>query len=149
VDDEEVSVRQLDADEYESILAVWQRAGLDTIGPEGPDSREALARQVASGAVTLLGLEVDGELAGICLVSDDGRKGWINRLAVDPSYQRRGYGPQLVQAAEQLLRRNGVRTIAALVKRENQASLALLSKAGFADASLDVHYLRKREESKP
>jgi ribosomal protein S18 acetylase RimI-like enzyme len=110
-----------------------------------PSSREAVARQLASGAVTILGLEVEGRLAAVALVSHDGRKGWINRLAVDPDYRRRGYGSQLVDAAVRLLREKGIRVVAALVTSDNEASLGLLSKAGFTDAGDAIHYLTIRE----
>ena len=35
--------------------------------------------------------EAGGELVGVVLGTHDGRKGWINRLAVAPAYQRRGH----------------------------------------------------------
>ena len=92
----------------------------------------------------MLGLEIDGRVVGAVVVTHDSRKGWINRLAVDPAYRRRGYGARLVQAAEELLRGEGIRIIAALVEGDNPASLALFERCGYGVSS-DIHYVSKRD----
>jgi ribosomal protein S18 acetylase RimI-like enzyme len=96
---------------------------------------------------TILGTESDGKLVGAVIATHDGRKGWINRLAVDPDYRRRGYAGTLIEAAERVLREQGLRVIAALVESDNRASLALFRRLGYVDAGGDVHYLSKRESN--
>jgi len=139
------SIRLLTIEDYDALLDLWQRAGLHSLRPKGRDSREAIAGQLASGVAALLGLEVDGRLVGAVLATHDSRKGWINRLAVDPAYRRRGYGLRLVQAAEAWLREQGMRIIAALVESDNPGSLALFRKAGYVEIDPGIHYLTKRE----
>ena len=139
------SIRELGLDGYDRLFALWQRAGLHSLKPRGRDSREALARQLASGVQTILGLEVDGQLVGTVIATHDSRKGWINRLAVEPACRRRGYGARLIAAAEEVLRDQGIRVIAALVESDNLTSLALFHKVGYVDAGRGIHYLSKRE----
>jgi ribosomal protein S18 acetylase RimI-like enzyme len=141
----EGSIRELGLDDYERLLALWRRAGLHSIRPRGRDSREAMAHQLASGIQTILGLEVDGELVGAVAATHDSRKGWINRLAVEPACRRRGYGARLIAAAEEVVRDQGICVIAALVESDNSASLALFRKVGYVDAGPGLHYLSKRE----
>ena len=81
---------------------MWERAGLHSIRPEGRDSRSEFEKQFAGGQIAI-GLEEDGQLIGVVIVTNDTRKGWINRLAIDPAYRRKGYGEQLVHAAEDAL----------------------------------------------
>jgi ribosomal protein S18 acetylase RimI-like enzyme len=139
------SIRELGLDDYDRLLALWERAGLHSLKPQGRDSRKALAHQLASGIQTILGLEVDGELVGAVTATHDSRKGWINRLAVEPAFRRRGYGARLIAAAEEVLRDQGMRVIAALVESDNSASLTLFQKVGYVDAGWGLHYLSKRE----
>ncbi len=139
------AIRFLTVEDYDALLDLWQRAGLHSLRPKGRDSREAIARQLQSGVAALLGLEVDGRLVGAVLATHDSRKGWINRLAVDPVYRRRGYGLRLVEAAEAWLREQGMRIVAALVESDNPASLALFQKAGYVEIDPGIHYLTKRE----
>jgi ribosomal protein S18 acetylase RimI-like enzyme len=139
------SIRELGLDDYDHLLALWQRAGLHSLKPQGRDSREAVARQLGTGVQTILGLEMDGDLVGAVIVSHDSRKGWINRLAVEPAHRRRGYGARLIAAAEEMLRDQGLCVIAALVESDNLGSLALFREVGYVDAGRGIHYLSKRE----
>lgn len=139
------TIRRLALDDYDDLMALWKRAGLHSLKPRGRDSRAAIARQIASGVETILGLTVDDRLVGAVVATHDSRKGWINRLAVDPDYRRRGYGARLIAAAEDVLRDQGMRIIAALVESDNPASLALFQKVGYVEIDSGIHYLSKRE----
>ena len=141
---ERTCIRRLGLDDYDALLALWTRAGLHSIRPQGRDSRTAIARQLASGVEMLLGLEAEGRLVGAVMVTHDSRKGWINRLAVDPDYRRRGYGKRLVKAGERELQEQGISIIAALVVSGNDASLSLLRHVGYAEIDPGMHYLTKR-----
>ncbi len=138
-------IRALGLDDYDRLLALWQRSGLHSLKLQGRDSRQAVAAQLATGLQTILGLEVDGRLVGAVITTHDGRKGWINRLVVDPDFRRRGYGARLVQAAEETLRAQGMTVIAALVESDNPASLALFTKAGYVEIDPGMHYLTRRD----
>ncbi len=138
-----IALRLLGLDDYPRWMEVWQRAGLHSVRPHGRDSREAFRRQLASGTHTMIGLEVDGTLAGVVLATHDGRKGWINRLAVLPDHQHRGYAARLVAEAERVLNEQGITVIAALIEPGNDASLALFRKLGYLEAT-GMHYVSKR-----
>jgi ribosomal protein S18 acetylase RimI-like enzyme len=138
-------VRELGLGDYDDLLTLWRRAGLHSLKPHGRDSVEAVSRQLASGVQTTLGLEIEGRLVGAVVATHDSRKGWINRLAVDPAYRRRGYGSRLIAAAEKALRDQDIRVIAALVESDNPASLALFERCGYVEVDPDMHYLSKRE----
>ena len=91
----------------------------------------------------ILGAKNKGRLTGVVMVSHDGRKGWINRLAVDPAYRRRGLGARLITAAEKELYGQGIEVIAALIEAGNEPSLNLFQKEGYLLAR-EILYLSKR-----
>ncbi len=138
----EIGISPLAIEDYDALVSLWQRAGLK-FKPEGRDSREALSRQLRQGRVTLLGAEEEGRLIGVVMVSHDGRKGWINRLAVEPEYRQQGLGACLIAAAEEELHGQGVEVIAALIEAENEPSLNLFQKEGYLLAR-EIFYLSKR-----
>jgi RimJ/RimL family protein N-acetyltransferase len=137
------TLRRLTSDDHAAMLALWQRAGLNSIRPEGRDSRAEFDRQLAGGQIAI-GLEEDGRLIGAVLATNDTRKGWINRLAIDPDYRRQGYGEQLVHAAEDALHEAGLHLIAAVIEEGNAASLTLFEKLGYA-AHPSIVYVSKRD----
>ena len=136
-----ITLRRLTADDHEAILALWRRAGLHSIRPEGRDSRESFAEQLAHGQV-VLGLENGGRLVACVVITDDTRKGWINRLAVDPDYRRQGLAARLITEAEKEMRDRGLQVFAALVESDNAASLSLFQRGGYK--THDIVYVSKR-----
>jgi len=137
-----MSLRRLTVEDHAAILDLWQRAGLHSIRPQGRDSRQALADQLARGQV-VLGLEEEGRLVACVLITDDTRKGWINRLAVDPDYRRRGLAARLIAEAEKELRARGLYVFSALIESENGESLSLFQREGYK--THDIVYVSKRD----
>jgi N-acetylglutamate synthase len=138
-------VRPLGPEDHADLLRLWRESGLTTIRPEGRDAPEAFAGQIAGGLLFPLGLIQDGRLIGAVLATHDGRKGWINRLAIAPSFRRRGYARLLVASAEETLRRRGLQVMAALVESDNRASFELFRDLGYVEIDPGIHYLSKRD----
>jgi GNAT superfamily N-acetyltransferase len=136
-------LHRLDERDYDELLALWLSTGLDSVRPSGRDSREAFARQLAAGQV-VLGLREAGRLVASVVITNDTRKGWINRLVVAPDRQRRGLGARLIHEAEAELRRLGLSLSAALIEDYNEASLALFQKEGYV-LDRGVLYVSKRD----
>jgi len=139
-------VRLLTTSDYSRIVALWQAAGLH-IRPTGRDSEEAFERQMAGGLQTAIGIEIEnGDLIGVVLVTHDGRKGWINRLAVRPDWRRQGVAKQLITAAEDVLHQQGIDVIAALIEPGNTPSLACFLGSGYEEY-VGLHYVSKRSRA--
>jgi N-acetylglutamate synthase len=128
--------------DYEEILALWKRAGL-TVRAEGRDSAGAFARQMGWGVQRVAGLRDGDRLVAVAVLTHDGRKGWINRLAVDPACRRRGLAQRLIAEAERWFTQEvGLEVWAALIERENTASQALFESMGYGRH--DLVYVSKR-----
>jgi len=131
--------------DYDGVVNLWAAAGL-SFKPEGRDRRERITQGLRSPHSVYL-VALSGEtIAGCVLGSHDGRKGWINRLAVLPVCQRRHLAMRLVKEAERLLEEKGISIVAALVEEGNEPSLALFEKAGYT-RHRDITYLSKRQDT--
>ena len=137
------TVITLTAADYDAVVDLWQQAGLP-IKPAGRDSREQFEAQLAGDLQVVLGVRDGARLVGVVVTTHDGRKGWINRLAVHPDYRRHGLGRRLIEGAEQVLHDQGMSIIAALIEDGNTASLTLFEQAGYVDYP-GLHYVSKRE----
>ncbi|RLG50420.1 MAG: hypothetical protein DRO00_08700 [Thermoproteota archaeon] len=138
-----VEIRRLVPDDYEKMIRLWEEAGLP-YKPKGRDSRESIEKQMKENPDFVIGA-FDGErLIGTIIASFDGRKGWINRLAVHPEYRRRGIGQLLIRKAETVFKEKGAWVICALIERENKPSLNLFEKCGYKPSN-DIVYVSKRE----
>jgi ribosomal protein S18 acetylase RimI-like enzyme len=138
-------VRPLREDELEEMTHVWVEAGLP-YRPRGRDSLEGLKSQRRRDPDLFLGAFDGARMIGAVIASDDGRKGWINRLAVLPSYQRMGVGRMIVTECEAALRKRGRGVISILIEGRNEASEALFEKSGYRDASYIRYYVKRDSE---
>jgi ribosomal protein S18 acetylase RimI-like enzyme len=136
------TVVSLGVSDYPDILDLWQRAGLPVRG-EGRDAPAEFARQMASGAQRVIGIRADARLVAVAVLTHDGRKGWINRLAVAPDQRRQGLARRLVAEAERWFTQDlGLAVWAALIAHHNTASLALFDALAYERPA--VVYVSKR-----
>lgn len=129
--------------DYTGIVDLWEKAGL-SYRPKGRDSKKAIQEQIEENPDLFLGFFLNNELIGCVIATFDGRKGWINRVAVLPEYRRQGIGTQLVKAAEKALKKRGAAVIGVLIFETNTPSLHLFQKMGYVTSN-NILYLSKRE----
>jgi len=141
-----VIVRDFRIEDYEPVMALWRAGGLP-LKPEGRDSRASLAGQIQTPQIQFLVAEDagSGRVIGTVLASHDGRKGWINRLAVDPGWRGRGIGARLLRDAERWLEGQGLGILACLIEEDNPLSMAVFEKRGYRRHP-EIHYFAKRRD---
>ena len=140
---EDVQIRWLTREDIPDLLALWGESGLAT-RPTGRDHPDRLAAEIALYPRNFMGAYAGSRLVGALIATWDGRRGWINRLAVLPERRRLGLARRLITAAEAELRSRGALVIAVLVEPGNQPSLALFARAGYKDNPKAV-FLSKRD----
>jgi ribosomal protein S18 acetylase RimI-like enzyme len=141
VDLQDIRIQPARPADYPRLTALWTAAGL-SYRPAGRDSKQAFEQRLRLFPDLFLLAINDDQLVGSVFGTHDGRKGWINRLAIEPNYRRRGVGSALVTACDHALRRLGIEIVAALIEPENEASLALFAKLGYLPDA-PVVYVRK------
>jgi GNAT superfamily N-acetyltransferase len=138
-----MEIRNLTIDNYEDMVKLWSRAKLP-FKPNGRDSKQAIATQMKANPDFFLGAFEGSRLIGTVIISCDMRKGWINRLAVDPEYRLHGVAKALIAESEKILRKHGIRIVCALIEDYNVASKKLFKKLGYVEHH-DIIYFSKRE----
>ena len=98
------------------LIGLWERCGL--VRAWNDPAKDIRRKLQVQPHLFLVGL-VDGAIVASVMAGYDGHRGWINYLAVDPVHHRRGYGTQLMDQAEQLLRSEGCPKINVQVRAEN------------------------------
>jgi len=137
-----MAIHELSLKDYKRIVDTWNQAGMHA-KLKGRDRPDSLRKQLASGTVFILGDVKGGLLRGVIVVSNDGRKGWMNRLAVLPRFRDQGIATGLIKEAENRLRKMGIEIFAAQIEEENKPSHQLFEKLGYVPAT-DIIYFVKR-----
>lgn len=138
-------LRRLTIDDYDMLINLWGDAGLP-YRPFGRDTSEKIAREMARPDTAFFGIFEDGAMIAAGLATYDGRKGWINRVAVHPDCRRRGLGSEIIVACEQFLNDVGAEIIGILIEDYNTPSMDLFQKQGYLFGE-GIHYFSKRKSS--
>jgi ribosomal protein S18 acetylase RimI-like enzyme len=123
-----VHVRPLAPDELDAALDLWARTE-----HLGPVPRAEVEQLRAFDPSLVLAADLQGVVVGVVLGSFDGRRGWINRLAVDPPARRLGVARALVVELERRLAERGCQQVNLLVFDDNDAGRALWRDLGYGE----------------
>jgi ribosomal protein S18 acetylase RimI-like enzyme len=113
----------------ESVVSLWKACDL-TRQWNDPYKDIQFARAGATSTV-LVGF-FEEHLVSSVMVGHDGHRGVLYYLAVDPAFQKRGFGKATVAAAEAWLRGRGVWKINLMVRSENKKAGRFYERLGYA-----------------
>jgi len=113
-------IRKFRLTDYEKVVDLWKQSGL-VLRPG--DDRERIKLKLRRDPDLFLVAEEGREILGVVLGAWDGRRGWINHLAVQPSHQRSGIGKSLISELEKRLVKKGALKVNAQIYQSNQVSL--------------------------
>jgi ribosomal protein S18 acetylase RimI-like enzyme len=138
-----MEIRRLTINDYEEMVKLWIKTKLP-FKPKGRDSRKAITAQMKANPEFFLGSFEDNRLIGTVIISCDLRKGWINRLAIDPDFRRRGIAKALIAESEKVLRRHDIRIFCVLIEDYNTISKKLFKECDYVEGH-DIIYFSKRD----
>jgi ribosomal-protein-alanine N-acetyltransferase len=122
------STRRLTRRRLDEAAAIDQRA----FGRQwGNDARSLDDVRCATPHQRSRSITADGHLVGFAISGRSGDRGYLQRLAVDPSARRRGHGRALVDDALEWMRRHAVRSALVNTAVDNDAAIALYESTGF------------------
>ncbi|MCK5030145.1 MAG: GNAT family N-acetyltransferase [Thermoplasmatales archaeon] len=138
-------IREFSIKDYDALITLWNDAQLP-FKPKGRDRRDKIEYELKQGRDIFLVAGINGKLVGSVFGTHDGRKGWVNRLAVSPEFQRQDIAKKLIAEVEDRFSELGIDIMACLVEDWNTKSLQVFEKLGYKKHS-DIVYFSKRKDS--
>lgn len=136
-------IKPLTPSDIPDLVKLWELSGLP-VRPKGRDSASHLEKEIRNSCSIFLKAVDDEKIIGVVLGTHDGRKGWINRLAVHPDFRNQGIARMLVLAVEEKLKELGIHIVSVLVEDYNIVSMKTFEKLGYVKHD-DIVYFSKRE----
>jgi ribosomal protein S18 acetylase RimI-like enzyme len=121
-------IRPFQIEDYDAVTDLWKATGLHL---NRSDSVEGIRRKLERDADLFLVAVEDGAIIGVVMGAYDGRRGWINHLAVSYSHQGQGVGRHLMQEVESRLRAKGCDKVNLLVEPANIGVPAFYERLGY------------------
>src|SRR5437868_13417023 len=126
-----IRTREFLITDYEAAVKLWR--GAEGIEIAEGDDKESVVRFLRRNP-GLSRIAVDGsKVVAVSLCGDDGRRGHIYHLAVDPKYQGLGLGRRLVQECFDRLRALGIQRAIILVANDNSRGREFWQRCGWEE----------------
>jgi ribosomal protein S18 acetylase RimI-like enzyme len=126
--------------DYEPVMALWRAT--DGITLREMDSREGILAYLTRNP-GLSFVARDGDvLVGAVLAGTDGRRGYLQHLAVAPAYRGWGVGREMAERVIEALSAAGIAKCHLMVRAENETAKAFWEHLGWTmrdDISLMSH----------
>ena len=124
----DIEIRPITADDLPALRALWSACDLH---PSPSDTDTRLEEVIRNLGNLFLVAQAGGEIVGSVMGSFDGRRGWINRLAVLPGARGCGLGKRLLCEVESALKSRGCDKVNLLIEPENKAVQDYYARHGY------------------
>lgn len=95
-----MKIRIYQKSDEKQLIQLWEECGL-TVPWNNPQLD--IDRKLKENSEEILVGEIDEEIVATLIVGYDGHRGWVYYLGVNPKYQRKGLGEQIMKYAEEHL----------------------------------------------
>lgn len=119
----------------EGVTALWDISGLVRWWNDPEQDFDRLL--AAENAEILVGF-LDREPVASVAIGHDGRRGWLHYLAVHPGCRERGYGRQMVRAAELWLSERRLHKVNAMIRAETREAAGFYKALGYETDAVSV-----------
>lgn len=125
-----MKIRTMDIKDYGQVYKLWLSCsgmGLNDLD----DSEQGIEKFLKRNPDTCFAAEENGEIKGVIIAGNDGRRGYIYHTAVAPDYRKKGLGTALVNKAMSALKELGINKTALVVFSKNTNGNAFWEKQEF------------------
>ncbi len=124
-----VVIREMDISDYPQVIELWSET--EAMLLRDADSRENIGKYLERNP-NLSFVALDGDnVVGAILVGTDGRRGYVQHLAVNSSCRGQGIGAALISSAVDALSEIGIDKTHLFVANENINAQAFYEKLGW------------------
>lgn len=140
-----MEIRKMTINDYENVYNLWMSCkgmGLNNVDDSREGIEKFLKRNPETCFVAMENDDKENKAAGVIIIGNDGRRGYIYHTAVSPEYRKRGIGKALVEKGIEGLKKEGISKVALVVFERNETGNKFWKKLGF-NRRTDLAYRNK------
>jgi Acetyltransferases len=125
-----MEVRPFSIENEQAVITLWQKCGL--VQPWNIPHLDIQRKLKVNPELFLVGT-VGVKIIATAMGGYEGHRGWVNYLAVDPAFRKKGFGRQLMAEIENRLLALGCPKINLQVRTDNTPARGFYSRIGYKD----------------
>ncbi len=137
-----MNIRIMKISDYEQVYNMWLSCtgmGFNNVD----DSKEGIEKFLKRNPTSCFVAIEDDIIVGAVIAGNDGRRGYIYHLAVNPNYRNKSIGSSLVNNVMNALEALGINKVALVAFKRNEGANAFWEKQGFYTRD-DLNYRNKQ-----
>jgi ribosomal protein S18 acetylase RimI-like enzyme len=123
-------IRKFQSADQDQVIALWEACNL--LRPWNDPVKDIQRKLTRDAELFFVGIHNDKIVASV-MAGYEGHRGWVNYLAVQPEFQRSGFGRQLMQHAEAALTEIGCPKINLQIRETNIQAMNFYQALGYLD----------------
>lgn len=123
-----MEIRNYNLQDESQVIELWNKCKL--VKPWN-DPKQDIKRKIRKDPEYFLVGILNNKIIATVMGGYEGHRGWINYLAVDPEYQRKGYGKTLMKTIEEKLSSNGAPKINIQIRSANKSVIGFYKSIGY------------------
>jgi ribosomal protein S18 acetylase RimI-like enzyme len=112
-----MKIEEFSMESYDDVIILWRKSGI-SVG--STDTKEEIKKMLDRNPQLFLVGKLDQKVIGVVMGGFDGRRGYVHHLAVDPNYQKRGYGKMIMDELIARFRKMSVHKIHLFIEKYNK-----------------------------
>jgi len=123
-----MDIEKFSMDYYNDVIKLWRKAGI-SVG-SSDTVKEVKTMLNRNPELFLIG-KLNNHVITVVMGAFDGRRGYVHHLAVDPKYQKKGYGKILMDELMKIFRQMGVHKVHLFIEKYNKETVDFYLKLGW------------------
>ncbi len=123
-----MKIKKFKIEYYDEIVELWKKAGIEMVSS---DTIDEIMRVLNRNPDLILIGKVKEKIIAIVIGAFDGRRGYVHHLAVDPDYQKMGFGKTIVDALIEQFRAMNIHKVHLFIEKSNDSVVEFYSNLGW------------------
>ncbi|MFX1390330.1 MAG: GNAT family N-acetyltransferase [Promethearchaeota archaeon] len=112
-----MKIEEFAMEDYDNIITLWRKTEI-SVG--STDTSEEIEKMLKRNPKLFLIGKLDEKVIGVVMGAFDGRRGYVHHLAIDPDYQKKGFGKKIMNELNTRFLKMGVHKIHLFIEKYNK-----------------------------
>ncbi len=123
-----MKIEKFKIESYDEVVGLWRKAGIEIVSS---DTIDEVTRVLNRNPDLFLIGKLHEKVMAVVIGTFDGRRGYVHHLAVDPDYQKVGFGKTIMDALIEQFRTKNIQKVHLFIEKSNKSVIKFYSNLGW------------------